>query len=204
MVAIVVDELLTKYRLEDRVSKLECLNELNDISMKETNYPDEMFNKIATVRQKYLKSKVDEATYLNFAISVAPAYYTDVISYEVRTKNDSVTLEDLQSAMGKHYRLKRNKDQGTGNRANTSDEGSESVLLAAARKALDNKDEAALTAFMKELCYKCGQPGHKAFQCPTKGGNDRHKKRGNRTGQNSTALVTIVERANIRLMIVGN
>ena len=56
-----------------------------------------------------LKSKVDEATYLKCVIAVAPTYYTDMISYEVRTKIDSVTLKDLQSAMGKHYRLKRNK-----------------------------------------------------------------------------------------------
>ena len=77
---LVVKGLLDKYRPKDRVSKLEALTSLNEVEAESDDDPDEMFNKIATVKQTFIKSGVDEANYLNHAINIAPKKYKGIIA----------------------------------------------------------------------------------------------------------------------------
>ena len=185
----VAQGLMSKYRPNDRVSKLEALAELETVTMSKDEEPDDLFNKIAAVQQQYKGSGMDQANYLNHVIKIAPEEYKEMIAIEVRTKKDSLKLSDLQEAMNTLYRLNNNKAKmGHSNVDNT-----ESTLVSLLIKAMRNNDEAAMATIAKELCYKCGKPGHKAYQCKSSSsynkynnggrGRGRDGGRGNRNGR---------------------
>ena len=96
---LIVQSLMKKYRPMDRISKLDALVELDEIEMDSDEEPDEMFNKIATVKQQYQGSGMDEANYMNHVIQVAPDIYTDNITTIVGNKGDALTLADIQKTM---------------------------------------------------------------------------------------------------------
>ena len=156
---LIVQGLMQKYRPNDRISKIEALVELNKISMKADEEPDVLFNKVAAVRQTYRKSGIDDANYLNHIINSVPSEYQGTIAFVMSDKGNSLTIEHVQKAMNTYYRLKANK----------SKEGTSS----------SNEGETALGGFdkgsRKGLCYKCGKPGHKAYQCRSDGNGNAGK-----------------------------
>jgi hypothetical protein len=92
----IVQGLIERYRPSDRLSKLEALKELDSIEMDSNAEPDDLFNKIAALKQKYKKSGMDDANYVNHVIKVAPKKYNSMIAVELKTKGDNVTLDDIQ------------------------------------------------------------------------------------------------------------
>ena len=147
--------LLKKYRPTDRISKLEALVELNKITMDSDDEPDTLVNAVSAVKQTYRKSGIDDANYLNHVINSAPAGYQSNIAATMTEKGNNLTIEDVQESMNTIYRLRKNKSKHDGKvNAETSE-----TALAGSERPRNNGN-----------CYKCGQPGHKAYQCKARGG----------------------------------
>ena len=163
----VVTGLLKKHRPTDRLSKMEALADLDAVTMEENDDPENMFNEIATIKQVYKDSQMDDANYLNHVLKVVSEDYKQVIAVEMRAKGDALSLDDVQEAMSSLYRLKNNKATEKSGKKSGNDE-TESILMAQVRKAVQSGDESALTSVLRDLCYYCGKPGHKAYQCKTK------------------------------------
>jgi hypothetical protein len=174
----IVQGLIERYRPSDRLSKLEALKELDSIEMESDEEPDDLFNKIAALKQRYKKSRMDDANYVNHVIKIVPKKYNSMIAVEIKTLGDQVKLEDIQKAMKTSYRMNNNKGITEGRSKVKGDEGdTESALIAKLMKAMKAEGEGAFFgANSNSKCYKCGKPGHKAFECRSKGSQNKQNK----------------------------
>ena len=93
----VIKTLRKKYRPQDWISTVEAEAELMNLKMKGNRNPDEYFRKLAVIKNKYKDSKsFDESTLIAMTIAKAPQKYSTVLASELRSKGNSVTLEDLK------------------------------------------------------------------------------------------------------------
>jgi hypothetical protein len=156
------------------------LKELDCIEMDSDDEPDDLFNKIAALKQRYKKSGMDDANYVNHVIKVAPKKYNSMIAVELKTKGDNVTLDDIQQAMKTSYRMNNNKGViDNKGKAKGNDGDTESALIAKLMKVMKAEGKGAFFGSnFQSKCYKCGKPGHKAFECQSKGNNNKQNYRG--------------------------
>ena len=96
---LIVKGLLERYRPTGRISKLEALSELEHITMENNDEPDDLFNKIASVKQQYRNSGIDDTIYMNYAINKVPSMYRAEIAQEMVTKGNNMTMSDMQTFM---------------------------------------------------------------------------------------------------------
>ena len=104
--SLVVDALFKKYSPQDTASLVELQQELNNVSMKNTDDPAVLFGKLAAIRNKYNNAvqQVSAAQLMASAIRAAPRDYKVIITCEQRLHGTAVTLADLESAMPQHWR----------------------------------------------------------------------------------------------------
>ena len=145
---------------------MEQRSALNKLKWKSEADPDLFFEELATVQNQYAPSApISDDNLIATAMEKAPKKYSSLITTEVTTKKDSLTLDDLQIVIKEKYRLTINKAGG-----NTEEDDEGEMAL----NANDNNIE----------CHKCKKYGHKDFKCTL----NKNKK----MGRNSEEPVTDV------------
>jgi hypothetical protein len=157
---LVVEALFKKYKPQDTVTRVEVRQMLNRVSMKRNDDPAVLFESLSKIENKYNTAtrKLDEEDLIAVVLDKAPREYQAVLTSEQRFKGDKLTLADLNSAMNQHWR--QIKGSGT-----SEDDGTEVTLSA-----------------FGGYCYKCKAKGHKASDCPVKGGDNNINNNGNGKG----------------------
>jgi hypothetical protein len=123
----------TKYKLNDILATAQMKVKLGKIVMNEEASPDDFFNNIARVQNKYMiggTSLMTEIEKIAMILAKAPSKYSSVITTEMTTKGNLVTADNIDTVMQALWRREH-------------PEGADSEL--------------ALSA----LCYGCGVVGHK-------------------------------------------
>ena len=151
---LVVRELMKRYRPLDTVSKIEMRQQLSKIRMKKGMNPLILFETLTSIQNQYLGpgKKLPKEELIPIILDVAPEEYRAVLSSEKRMRRDTLTVEDLESAMMDEYR------QMT--RTQVKSSGTEGEML----------------LFGQGVCYSCGSPGHRANECPKR--RDQSKNQG--------------------------
>ena len=148
---LIAKEMRDQYKPQDRVTKVEAINALRAIRCKKNQRPDKFFNKLSTAKSKYIAEITDEML-INEVMVKAPEKYKAVIATECRAKGSNLKLADLKEAMNTIWRMgASSKVAGYNSDDSSEDEGAELIG----------------GAFGGE-CFNCGQPGHKAVDCPNK------------------------------------
>jgi len=170
---VVMSELEKKYAPKDTITRVELKKMLHQITMKDGDNPQTLFEQIATIKNKYNdpknKIQIDEADLIAQVLIAAPRSYQQVLTAEELRLGDAMKLSDLSQAMTTHYRATNN---------NLDDGGREFSL-------------AGVPGTGGPICFICGERGHKAFQCPkrikrnngnNRGGNNNGKQQRRFTG----------------------
>ena len=117
---------------------------LNDVSMKELDDPQELFIQLVLIEDQYNNNdagiKVYKADLIAVALSVAPEKYQGVMATYQIHKGDTITLENLYTAM-------------------------KTLFLTTKGKAASEENgggEVALSGFNGN-CHNYGEPGHPKF-----------------------------------------
>jgi hypothetical protein len=155
--AEVVVQLFNKYSPNDQNSKVELRSMLNEVSMKDSEDPSTLFEKVSAIQNCYDTDAdhIEEEELIAVIIGAAPEKYLSVITCEQRAKGDQMSLQDLEIVM---YQL-----------------------WCQSKGLIDQ--HITLAAF-EGYCYKCKQQGHKADACPTPGAKKKDgAKASNSTGR---------------------
>ena len=153
-----------KYNPKDLQTDVELERKLQQVSMKEKEDPENLFDQIENIATWYDggNRKLEESKKLAVIMSKAHDEYQSVLATEATTKGNALAVDDLQKVMKTYYRNKYGvKESGSDGKSNNNGEFQLLVI-----PGLEN---------MK--CHMCKQKGHKAAQCP-------NKKRGARRPQN--------------------
>jgi hypothetical protein len=142
------------------MTKVELRQELNKISMTKGQEPAALFEQISAVENRYNTgtAQVTKEEMIAVILDAASAECQAVLTSEQRSKGDALTSEDLEDAMTQHWR-QINKG-----------------------KRSEDDNELTLSSI---VCYECHEEGHKANQCPKRGGHGggRGGGRGGRGGR---------------------
>ena len=148
----ITKQLIKRYRPVDWISTVEAKTALRKVKMLSTDTPDDFVNKLSAMQNKYVKAgALTDDDLLTEAIVKVPADYKSLVAGAVARLGAALTLDDLREIMSQQYRMEHNTL-----RSDDDDEGED--------------DEAVLNS--SDVCYNCGKPGHKSYQCkePKKGG----------------------------------
>ena len=95
----VVSALKEKHQQKDTIYRVEVIGNLNDVIMKDSDDPQETFNQLTAIKDKYNDNdagiKVDKSDLISVALSVAPEKYQGVMAEEQIQKAGAITLENL-------------------------------------------------------------------------------------------------------------
>ena len=137
--------LTEKYQSDDRVAQVELRRRLDQVEMKRTAGPSELFELIASINNSFESNRqtVDAEDLIATVLEKAPVDYTGILATEKRTKGSLLTLKHLEAAIDTEYRIRY---------------GVKCIEVKKYR-------ELHLTAFDGK-CYRHGEEGHKAADCP--------------------------------------
>jgi hypothetical protein len=146
----VVELLNAKYRPVDQIAIVEKQLAMKGIKLAKHEDPDVLFEKLATVVNKFRNSvSVETEDQIATVMETALDMYLSAITSTLERRGTNLTLGNLQSTMKELYRIRRAK------RADEEDDDED-----APKMALGGADGIK--------CYNCGADGHKAFECPLK------------------------------------
>jgi hypothetical protein len=141
---------------------------LNKVSMKKDADPATLFEQLASIENRYntVTNKILEEDLVAIVLDAAPMEYQAVLTSEQRARGTLLMLDDLETAMNQHWRQIQN------NKGARDDHGTDIALSATDANI---------------FCFKCGEKGHKATNCPknkskgtfTSGGTGRTAKHKN-------------------------
>ena len=116
---------------------------MNEVSMKNGDDPNVIFDQISTLRNHYAGSGlvVEDKDLMVSVMGKAPERYTSIISVEKRVRGNTLTLTHLDQGMRSEYRTVKG------------------------RKDKTNQRGLSLTGFDGK-CYECNKVGHRANKCP--------------------------------------
>jgi hypothetical protein len=152
----VIEILIRKFGPVDMISKIELRTELNNISMKKKDKLSDLFEKIASVKNRFNcgNSMISDDELMAVVIGAAPVEYQGSLLNEQLNKGNRVKLDDLREVMEcLHWQLH-------GSRFISEVEGGNEVIL---------------TTFVG-TCFTCKKKVHKASACPKKGRMKNEKK----------------------------
>ena len=155
----VTKQLIKRHCPVDRISTVEAKTALRKVRMLSSDTPDNFINKLSAVQNKYVKAgALTDDDLLTEAIVKVPADYKSLVAGAVARLSSSLTLEDLREIMSQQYRMEHN----TLRVDDDEEEGDETTLNS------------------NDVCYNCGKPGHKSYQCksPRKGQGNGNGQRG--------------------------
>ena len=91
--------LLKKYQPHDTMTRVELRSQLNDLKMKKTEDPADIFEKISAIENQYntKSNKVVQEDLIAVIIATAPQTYQAVLTSEQLRLGASITMEDLQN-----------------------------------------------------------------------------------------------------------
>ena len=139
---VVMKELQDLHRPMDRIAVIEAETEMRELRMSEDEDPNKFFKALAVIQSKYSAcKKYDDESLISIVMSKAPACFHNILTQELRSKGNAVTLNDLKSALYIWWRLKNNIN------------------------VEDKKNETILTSTDHITCGRCGKKGHKAEDC---------------------------------------
>ena len=121
----IVNRLKKKYRPGDRIASVEAEKELMKLKMKSSEDPDDYFDRLAVLKNRYkhCPATFDEDKMIAATIAKAPIAYGSTIGAEMRAKGEDLTLDDLQAAMKEYWRIKYNLVTGNNTRNEDDDSG---------------------------------------------------------------------------------
>ena len=152
-----------KHQTKDTISRVEMTENLNYVSMKELDGPQELFNQLIETRDKYNGNydgiKVNKDELIAVALSVSTENYQGVMDTEQIQKSDAITLESLRTTMKTLFRTTKSKYESEEN-------GVGEVGL----------------AWFKGKYHNYGEPDHFKSECPNKGRDKNFRRSGNGNG----------------------
>lgn len=146
----IMKALKAKYMPMDMMTEVELRTQLNKVHMTKNSDPKDLFEKLASIRNRYVKpgKTIAESELIAVVMAAAPEKYKSLLISTQALKGTHVTIDDLEVAMTQHYR--------------SSNHGK------------DGGDEIALIS-----CFSCGEEGHKSHQCTKKKGHKNTKGKSN-------------------------
>lgn len=147
----VMDKLEKKYKPKDVMADAEQMEKLMKLEVGPRQDPDELGDQIAAIENEY-GSQLDEKQKIAAVVKAAGRLYAAEINSttnRITTGGGTVTAEDLIEACNESWRISGN------GKSKTTGEG-------------EVPNEATLGSTPGQFngsCYKCGEKGHKAFQC---------------------------------------
>ena len=83
---------------KDRMAKVDAINALRAVKMKDKMHPTKFFNKMKALKVQYAGDITDEMI-INEVMVKAPLKYKGMIANQNMTKGDKLTTDDLKDAM---------------------------------------------------------------------------------------------------------
>lgn len=149
---LIWQELHKKYQPKDGLSRVEMLQKLFDMEWGESQDPNEIFDGVLELESRYAKPGKEMSEDLKMAalINKAPKKYYSAIVAEEQAKGDALSLDDVQKAVDKMWRLYKRGSKGEDD---TNDDPKET--------------ETALGSIVfRGKCHYCHETGHKKWHCP--------------------------------------
>ena len=141
----IMKSLAVEFEPKDEVSKVELKRDLNRVRMKEKDDPKSLFSQLTEIERKYETDtySIPPEDLMAVVLEESPSDYVVILTQTLREKKKACTLNDLRDAMQMQYRI-----------------------ATKGKKSSDGK-EMGLGSFAG-TCYKCGETGHRANECPNK------------------------------------
>jgi len=183
----VVKQLEYRYRPSDTMALVDERIALNKISMKKKEDPKKLFERIKEVETRYNTKtrKIKEEDKMAVVLSEAPAAYQAVLTAEQRAKGTALTMDDLQEAMGQHYRMishKEDKDDEDDELVLSYFDGKCNKYKKHGHRAKDCRAKKTHKKKFNGACNECGKHGHKAADCWSRASNTSRRPNGWRGG----------------------
>ena len=94
-----------KYQPQDTMMCVELRQQLNSMSMRKTEDPAMLFEKIAMIENKYTgpRKVIEPEDLIPVVLDAAPDMYGAILTSEQRHQGDQLQLDDLETVMTQHY-----------------------------------------------------------------------------------------------------
>ena len=150
----IAKKLKTDNQPTDRMALVDYRLMVSKITMKESDEPKVLFEKIAEIRNMFQDASFDitEQDMIGIVMDKAALKYNMAIANAQTSRGDALNMEDLLLAMNNFYRMECKR----GASENKNDEVKNNEVT------VTSVDENKSTGIK---CYKCGESGHKAYQC---------------------------------------
>ena len=149
------------YNVKDEMGRQHAREQLRKIRFKEGDNPEIFFIRVLGLYNRYVENgHLNERDVLDKIVTSAPEMYTEAI-LKVQEK-ENATVSDYRAEFHRRFRAvqltatanKRHEEKASSDSEDEKDDGKEKVLIAGNFKERN------------ENCFKCNQPGHRAFECP--------------------------------------
>jgi len=161
--ATLMRDLHDEFQPADNISIAEAEAQYAAITLRENGDPRYLRQRFAQLEAEFPLANVDDARKFAIILRVAPKKYAGILAQQQLTKGAACTPDDLLDAMDIVYRQQASSaTRGTGG-------GSELGMAAPGARA--------------DVCWNCGHPGHRSYECTSPDSNQRYRPAG---GRNST------------------
>ena len=154
---VLVAKLMRKYKPDDTLAVAEQTKKLMSLKLKKNEDPETLGDAIAVLETGY-GCTILESQKVAAIVNAAGGQYADSIQQtknKFEAKGEVATADDLIEGMCEKFRI-----SGSGCHSDDNDSVNETALTAAAG-----------TRQFRGKCYKCGEDGHRALNCPKNKGS---------------------------------